>query len=267
MASTSLLRRRTGCWDTASRPTRGAILLGARACAERAYLDWKWTVNALWEDKRHRLQTAARQCHLDEETARQCQAAAAAHARQEAARCQQLLDEQAARTRQEAAAARTRQEAAAARARQEASKFAASMALLWANMAELRRAAEALALDEERHRHEAVLTAEANNRRRHEVAARAAEALTLDEECHHHEAVLAAEADDRRPHEAAARAAEALILVEECRRHKAATRALLSTVSPLADKQSCHEAAARATASAKLALAVRPHAQPRHCTG
>ncbi len=79
----------------------------------------------------------------------------AAHAwRQEAARLQQLLDKQ---------AARAHQEAAAARARQEASKFAASLALLQANMAALRRAAEALALNEERHCHKAVLAAEANN--------------------------------------------------------------------------------------------------------
>ncbi len=38
-------------------------------------------------------------------------------------------------------------------------------------------------------------------------------------------------------------------------------------MSPLADKQSCHEAAAGATTSAKLALAVCPRARPRHCTG
>jgi hypothetical protein len=39
----------------------GPILLGAHARAECAYQDWKWTVDALWEDERHRLQTAARQ--------------------------------------------------------------------------------------------------------------------------------------------------------------------------------------------------------------
>jgi hypothetical protein len=44
-------------------------------------------------------------------------------------------------------------------------------------------------------------------------------------------------------------------------------RASQSTVSPLADEQSCHEAAAGATASAKLALAVRPRARPRRRTG
>ncbi len=59
---------------------------------------------------------------------------------------------------------------------------------------------------------------------------------------------------------------EALALVEECRRHKAATRTLLSSVSPLADEQSRYKAAARATVLAKLALAVRPRAQPRRRT-
>jgi hypothetical protein len=88
--------------------------------------------------------------------------------------------------------------------------------------------------------------------------ARAREALALDMERHCHEAVLAAEADNRRCREAAARAAEALALDKECCHHEAATRALLSTVSPLADERSCHKAATRATELAKLALAVRP---------
>jgi hypothetical protein len=74
-------------------PPGGPILHGARARAEHAYRDLKWAVNDLWEDKCHHLQTAARQCHLDKETARQCQ---------EANRCQQLLDEHAAHERQEA---------------------------------------------------------------------------------------------------------------------------------------------------------------------
>jgi hypothetical protein len=72
----------------------GPILLGACTHAERAYQDWKWAVNKLWEDKRHRLQTAAHKCHLDKEIACQCQ---------EANHCQQLLDERAAYERQEAA--------------------------------------------------------------------------------------------------------------------------------------------------------------------
>jgi hypothetical protein len=101
---------------------------------------------------------------------------------------------------------------------------------------------------------------------KHEAAARAVEALALIEESRHHEAVLAAEANDRRRNEAAARTveSEALTLV---RRHEAETWASLSTVSPLANERSCHEAAARATASAKLALAVRPRARHRRRTG
>jgi hypothetical protein len=71
----------------------GLILHGARARAEHAYRDRKWAVDNLWEDERHRLQMAARQCHLYKETARQ---------RQEANRCQQLLDKHAAYECQEA---------------------------------------------------------------------------------------------------------------------------------------------------------------------
>ncbi len=89
----------------------GLIFLGARARAGRAHQDWKWTVDALWEDERHRLQTAARQRHIDEQAACKQQEAAhcqqlldkrTANERQEANRCQRLLDERAAYKRQEA---------------------------------------------------------------------------------------------------------------------------------------------------------------------
>jgi hypothetical protein len=70
-------------------PRGGPILHGACACTERAYKDWKWAIDNLWADEHH---------------------------------CQPLLNEQAARARQEAAAARARQEAAAARACQEAAR-------------------------------------------------------------------------------------------------------------------------------------------------
>jgi hypothetical protein len=77
----------------------GPILHGARARTEHAYQDWKWAVDNLWEDKRHCLQTAARQCLLDERAAHEGQEAA----RQEAACAAQcLLDEQATLERQEA---------------------------------------------------------------------------------------------------------------------------------------------------------------------
>jgi hypothetical protein len=95
----------------------GPILLGACTCAERAYQDWKWAVNKLWEHKHHRLQTAARQRLLDEHATHECQEAArqeaaraapclldkcAANQRQDANRCQRLLDKRAAYKCQEA---------------------------------------------------------------------------------------------------------------------------------------------------------------------
>jgi hypothetical protein len=89
----------------------GPILLGARARAERAYQGWKWAVDEMWEHERHRLQTAARQRHIDEQAARKQQEAAhrqqllnerAANERQEVNRRQQLLDERTAYECQEA---------------------------------------------------------------------------------------------------------------------------------------------------------------------
>jgi hypothetical protein len=79
-------------------PLGGPILHGARARAEHTYNNWKRAINNLWADKRHRLFL------LDKEAAR------AWH--QEAARRQQLLGKQTARARQEAAAAHARQESA-----------------------------------------------------------------------------------------------------------------------------------------------------------
>jgi hypothetical protein len=87
-------------------PRGGPILHDACARAEHAYRDWKWAVNNLWEDKRHRLQMAAHQCHLDKETTRQRQGAnhcqrllneCAAYECQEAVRHQRLLNEETAR--------------------------------------------------------------------------------------------------------------------------------------------------------------------------
>jgi hypothetical protein len=65
----------------------GPIHLGAHTRAECTYQDWKWAVDKLWEHKRHRLQTAAHQCLLDERAAHECQEAA----RQEAACAAQHL--------------------------------------------------------------------------------------------------------------------------------------------------------------------------------
>ena len=172
------------------------------------------------------VEAAHRQRLLDEETARRRRAT---QARQTAAArviflwlCRQLLFTRLAHQ----TSRRLQREAALVAAEQAASEFATFMASLRADMAKRHheaaaRAAEALALVEERCRHEAVLAAEADDRRHHEAAARALEALALVEKGCCHDAVLAAEADDRRRHEAAARAAEALALVEERCRHEA----------------------------------------------
>jgi len=114
-----------------------------------------------------------------------------------------------------------------------------------------------------------VLVTEADDRSRHEAAARAAEPLALVEERRHHEEMLAAEANDQRRHEASVRTVEsvALTLVEECRCPKPATRDSMPTVSPLADERRSHEANAGAIASTKLVLAVCPRARPRRRTG
>jgi hypothetical protein len=88
-------------------PPGGPILLGVRAFAADAFRAWKSRVDDLWEDKRHRLQTAARQRHLDEETARQWLLD------EETARCQHLLDEEAARCLMDECAALARQMVAA----------------------------------------------------------------------------------------------------------------------------------------------------------
>jgi hypothetical protein len=71
-------------------PPGGPILLGARAFLEDVYRAWKWRVNNLWEDERHCLQTAARQCHLNEKSTRQ------RLLDKETARCERLLDKEAA---------------------------------------------------------------------------------------------------------------------------------------------------------------------------
>ncbi len=73
-----------------------------RGATEREYMVWKRTLDDVVESAWARHHQAAHAC----------QETTAAHARQEAARRQQLLDEQATHARQEAAAAHARQEAA-----------------------------------------------------------------------------------------------------------------------------------------------------------
>jgi hypothetical protein len=80
----------------------GPILHGAPARAKRAYKDWKWAINDLWEEERRRLQLVdeqdARTRH-NERCRQQLVDEQAARARQEAACRQQLVDKQAARAR------------------------------------------------------------------------------------------------------------------------------------------------------------------------
>jgi hypothetical protein len=132
--------------------------------------------------------------------------AAAASAELDLAEVQHLEDALTEETRRRAAlakakrhkdalAAEERQQAAHAEAEQEASELAAIMALFEADMAQLQVLTSA-ALAEERRCHEAVLAAEADNRRRHTMASLAVKALTLVEERRRHKAVLAAKAND-----------------------------------------------------------------------
>jgi hypothetical protein len=104
-------------------PAGGPILHGTRAHAEHANQAWKWAVDDLWEDERHCLQMAARQCQeanrcqrlLDERAAYECQEAIR-HQRlldKESARLQRLLYEEAARRLMAERAALARQMAAA----------------------------------------------------------------------------------------------------------------------------------------------------------
>jgi len=117
----------------------GPILHGARARADRAYRDWKAVVDDLREDEYKALliEQAARTCQQEEDACHQKlldaqaararqEAAARAHqeetaacaCQEEAARRQKLLDKHTARARQ-VAAAHAHQEETAARAHQE----------------------------------------------------------------------------------------------------------------------------------------------------
>jgi hypothetical protein len=68
-------------------PLGGPILIEGCTCAEQTYKDWKWVKDKLWEDERQRYQAAACQFLINKDTPR---------LQQEAACCQQLLDERAA---------------------------------------------------------------------------------------------------------------------------------------------------------------------------
>ena len=96
-------------------PRGGPILHGCYARAERAYEDWKGAIDDLWADKHHRLVEEQAARARQEEAARRTQLLNEQDARaRQVARRQQLVNEEAARTRREEAAARARQEAARA---------------------------------------------------------------------------------------------------------------------------------------------------------
>jgi hypothetical protein len=241
----------------------GPILLGARACAEHAYQAWKWRVDDLWEDERHRLQPAARQCHIDEETA---------HQRlldEETARCQRLLDEEAARRLMAERAALARQMAAAqtiflwlrrchlhvrlasqtsqqqqreaALARLQYKQDCCSRAVL-AEEQHLQAAAvraKALADEaDERHRQDAL----AKEQCRHEANKRRLQDVLANEQCRHEVAACDA-------------ALVELALAEEQRRRELAEHAAVMAENALAAEQRCRESAERSAAMAENALA------------
>jgi hypothetical protein len=62
-------------------PLGGPILHGARARAERAYKDWKWAIDGLWEDERRRQQLLNKEATRAwrQEAARRLRSQAAAH--------------------------------------------------------------------------------------------------------------------------------------------------------------------------------------------
>jgi hypothetical protein len=266
---------------------RGPILLGACARAERAYKDWKWAVNKLWEYKHHCLQLAARQHLLDEHAAHErqeaaCQEAAhpaqcllykcAAHERQEAA-CQEaahaaqsLLDLQAALERQEAMhcqcilnkEATSRQ--CAAHARQMA---AAQIIFLWLRCQglhtrlacqTLRRQQREAALARLQHEQECcarMLQAEEQHK---QVAAAQAKAIA-DKANERHRQAKAAIGEQRQQAASTREKALAQAADKQCP-HKAATA---SAELALIKESSCHKALMWASLSAASSLADKQH--------
>jgi len=243
-------------------PLGGGILLGAGACADRAYRDWKRAIDELWADKHHRLwlveeqaacarqeEDARRQKLLDVQAARARQEAAA-HARQEetaararqeeAARRQKLLDEQAARAHQEAAA-RARQEETAARARQEE-------AACRQRAAEARKTAatQLIFLWLHRRRLYARLASQTSRRQQREAA--------LDRQ--HHEDECFARALQAEKQRMQVAAAQAKVLADEAKvRHRQAEAAIVEQRRQAAaaqEKQAADDR--RAVESAALAL-------------
>jgi hypothetical protein len=255
----------------------GPILLGAHARAERAYQDWKWVVDELWDHEHHRLQMAAPQCLLDEHAAHECQEAA----RQEAACAAQcLLDERAALKHQEAMRCQRilNKEAASCQRAAHAQQTAATQIIflwlcrwclhaqlvcqtLWqqqrkAVLARLQYEQECcarVAMADERQwqaaaTREKVLAKEANERRCQEkaVCASALVEMVLAKEWHHHKMAQLA----------AMLAEMALTAEQHC--HEAATQE--KALADKANKQHCHKTAAQEKALAN-------NTELQHCQG
>jgi len=243
------------------RPAGGPILIGFPARADRAYRDWKRTIDELWADEYHRLclveaqadrarreeaaarawEEAAARARREEAAARACREEANARARREAAaraseavlaaRRQQLADEMIDRSRREAAArareeadARARREEAAARAQQEEAAARARQEEASRRQQLINEAGRTIFLWLHRRRIHVRLTRQTARRQHREAALarlRHEEACLKRAEEKRHEDALAE--DERRRHAAAVRAMEsaALALVEERRRQDA----------------------------------------------
>jgi hypothetical protein len=276
----------------------GSMLLGACTHAERAYQDWKWVVNKLWEDKRHRLQMVAHQCHLDEETTCQCQEAnhpqqlldkRAAYKRQEAARRQWLLDEETARRQ------RLLDEFAACPLMAERAALAQQMATaqtiflwlcrrcLYVRLARqtLRRQQRKAALAHLRYKQDCCLRAALAEEQRRQAAAARAKALANEADKRHRQDALAAEQRCRESAERAAATAESALakeercqesdecavataesaLVEEGHRQESVECAAATVEKALAAEQRCQELAKCAAATVEKALAAKQRCQ------
>jgi hypothetical protein len=244
----------------------GPILHGARARAERTYKDWKWAIDDLWAEERHCQQL------LDEQAARARQEGAAARARQEAARRQQLLDEQeqeATRACQEAARRQQLLNEQAPRARQEAGLLFAKH-LFARCIAKDQRSAERRAQAQERAATRTIFLWLCRRRLhirlvrqtlRCQQRGAALARLRYEQDC----CRRAALAEEQRRQAAAARANAAVDeATEQLRRvEDALSSARAIALAEAANERRCHEAAAHAKALAVQELAVAD--DKHHC--
>ncbi len=261
----------------------GPILLGACTHVECAYQDWKWAVNELWEDKRHCLQTAAHQRHLNKETARKCQEAnhhqqllgeRAAYKCQEAARCQRLLDEETACHQHllNKFAARRLMAKRAALARQMVAAQTIFLWLcrchlcVWLARQTLRQQQCEAALARLRYKQDCCSRAALAEEQRRQAAAAQAKALADEADKWRWQDALAAEQRRQESAERTAATAE-LALAEEGPRQESAKRAAETAEKAMAAEQRRQESAERAAATAeKLLAAVQCRRESAQCT-